>query len=91
MKSTPVSAIGADGVERDAAGGLELGPAGDERDGRAELVGRHVVEQDPVGARVERLRDLVERVALDLDREAGSPRAGDRFADRAGERAGGCP
>ena len=36
-KSTPVSAIVADGVERDAARGLGRGAAGDERDRVAEL------------------------------------------------------
>ncbi len=46
MKSTPVSAIGADGLERDAAGGLELGPPGDERDRVAQSRRAHVVEQD---------------------------------------------
>ena len=40
--------------------------------------GRHVVEQDPVGAGGERLADLVERVALDLDRRSRQPAARSR-------------
>ena len=40
-----------------------------EVDGFAQLVEAHVVEEDRVDADVERLRDLVERVALDLDRQ----------------------
>ena len=59
--------------------------AGGQRDGVAELVRRHVVEQDPVGAGVERLGDLVQRVALDLDGKTGRPRARDRLGDRAGD------
>ena len=60
----------ADGVERDAAGRLELGAAGDERDGARELGRRHVVEQDPVGAGVERLAHL-RRASRTRPRPAG--------------------
>ena len=63
---------GADRLERDAAGGLELRPPGGELDRTAQEHGRHVVEQDSVGAGGKRLADLVERVALDLDLEAGA-------------------
>src|SRR5262249_10229297 len=69
-------------VERDAAGRLELGAAGGHGDCLAKLLGRHVVEQDSIGAGFQRLSDLGGRVALDLDREAGRARAVDSLADR---------
>ena len=93
MKSTPVSAMRADGVERDAARGLELRAAGDELDGLAHLGRGHVVEQDDVGAGVERLADVVERLRLDLDRQVRAGRA-ERARPRRGRRrraGGGCP
>src|SRR5579862_7117574 len=56
-----------DGRERDAARGLEPGPAPGERDGLAALLRAHVVQQDPADARVECLANLRERLGLDLD------------------------
>ena len=93
MKSTPVSANVADGVERDAAGCLERGATGDQRHGPAQDIGRHVVEQDPVGAGGERLVELVERVDLDLDRHGRVLRRGgvDARCRRRPRGAGGCP
>ena len=70
MRSTPVSRDRAHVVEGDAARGLERHAPGDQGDGLPQERRRHVVEQDPVGARRECLGDLVERVALDLDRQA---------------------
>ncbi len=61
----------ADGVEGDAAGGLEPGAPADERDRLAQLGEGHVVEEDRVDTGLERLADLVERLALDLDRQVG--------------------
>ena len=64
--------VRADGLERDAARGLELGPAGDERDrARAASAGLMLSSRIRVDARGERLLDLVERLGLDLD---GRPR-----------------
>src|SRR6188508_1534150 len=74
----------ADVLERDAARGLEASAAASERDRGSQLVGAHVVEQDRLGSRGERLRHLLERVALDLDREwRGSAQPLDRARDRA--------
>ncbi len=75
MKSTPVSAIGANVGERDPARGLERHAAADDLDRPRDLVGAHVVEQDPVGAGLERLDDLFERLGLDLDRDRRVARA----------------
>ena len=62
--------------------------------GVRELGGRHVVEQDHVGARRERLLELGDRLhlAFDLDQvpDEGA-RALDRRRDAAGSRPGGCP
>jgi citrate synthase len=47
----------------------ELGAPRHVTHGLAQVIGVHVVEQDPVSARLQRLIDLVERAALDLERE----------------------
>ena len=61
----------ADRLERDAAGGLEAGPATGQRDGCAKLVRGHVVEQDRVRAAshlpVEVECDTIEQVSEALD------------------------
>ena len=54
---------------RDAARGLELGAAGDERDRVGGQRRAHVVEQDACRTCTERLPHLVERLGLDLDRK----------------------
>ena len=61
--------VRAHGCEGDAAGRLELGPAGRELDGLPHLFGAHVVEQDPGRAAVERLAHLRQRLRLDLYRQ----------------------
>ena len=71
MKSTPVSAIARTCRASTPPEASSRHAAGDERDGLAQLGERHVVEQDRVDAGGERLADLVERLALDLDREVG--------------------
>ena len=50
----------------------------DDLDAAAQLVGGHVVEQEAVGAGRERLLDVRERPALDLDRTPGGRRASAR-------------
>ena len=60
-----------DGLERDAARRLQLGAAGGQLHRAAQLAGRHVVEQKPRHAGVERPSHLLERRALDLDRHPG--------------------
>ena len=85
MKSTPVSANSRRLVERDPAARLELGAAGDVLDDRAQLVGRHVVEQEPRRAGVERLATSARVAALDLERQVGAAARAraDRRADAA--------
>jgi len=58
---------GADGIEADAAGGLGEGTAGDQLHSGAELVGRHVVEEDDIGAGLSGEASLVKGVGLDFD------------------------
>src|SRR3972149_5449022 len=75
---------GANVLQSDAARGFESSAPADERDGRAELGKRHVVEEDGVDAHVKRLRYLLERVALHFDRKdsrGAKPRDG--FGNRA--------
>ena len=50
-----------------AARGLELGAAGNLGHRLAHLLGRHVVEEDPRSAGLDRLGHLVDRLRLDLD------------------------
>jgi len=63
--------------ERDPAGCLELRPPVDELDGAANLLGRHVVEQDPLDSGLEGLGDVVERLRFDLDWPAVAQRGPD--------------
>ena len=72
-----------DGLERDAARHLDRDRTLEQRDRLADLVGRHVVEQDTIGRGVACLGHLVERVALDLDHPARPRRPGplDRLRD----------
>src|SRR6186713_922571 len=77
---------GSDGVEGDAAGGLEPRAPSGQVDGFAQLIEAHVVEKDRVDADGERLCDLVERVALELDRQR---RRGTYELHGRGHRAGG--
>ena len=93
MKSTPVSAIAAHRLQVDAAGGLQRRapapptPCGLPRFTRPrKCLDAHVVEQQEVGAGAERVGDLVEVAALDLDREIGLGPA--RAVDGLGEAAG---
>ena len=71
---------GADGNEIDAGGGdagdvfkgdaarsLQQHPAAGNGDGLAQRAGRHVVQQQPVGACIEGFPDLFDGVAFDLD------------------------
>src|SRR5581483_1996990 len=77
--------VGADGGERHAAGCLELGAAGDGADRLAHLLGAHVVEEDPRRSGFDRLEHLLERLRLDLHREACgvAVEGGERLADAA--------
>lgn len=62
-----------DGVERHAAAGFELHLRGSfvaDGDGFAELLGRHIVEENDVGLAVDDVAKLRERVDFDLDRDA---------------------
>ena len=68
MKSTPDSAYAPTVSSVTPPDTSTCDRALEQRDGLAHLLGRHVVEQHAVGAGVARLGDLVERVALDLDR-----------------------
>ena len=73
MKSTPVSAMArtlARVMPPDASSGTR--PATNPTQTRI-WSDAHVVEQDPVRARVERLADVVERLGLDLDRQQRPP------------------
>src|SRR5690606_23400796 len=79
----PGPGVAADGVEGDAAAHLEqrsaATPGGVVVGGLhapADLVGAHVVEQQGVGARPERLADLLEAVALDVHGAAWPPQPG---------------
>ena len=74
MKSTPVSAIArsVSSVTPPDASSL-IGPLACARlscDGRAQVVERELVEQRHVGARIERLAQLVERFDFHFDRDA---------------------
>ena len=92
-KSTPVSAISRTVSSVTPPEASSVARPAIERDGLAHQRRRHVVEQDRVGAGVERLAHLVERLGLDLDREARSACAQplDRGARCRRRRAGGCP
>ena len=57
---------GAHRGERDATIRLGDGPPSHHRDGRAELIRRHVVEEDTLGARLDGGDYLLEGVALNL-------------------------
>ena len=82
MKSTPVSAIGRTVSRSTPPEASSDGPLAAPRRGVAQLdrlaqrLGVHVVEQQQVGAGPERVGDLVEVAALDLDREVGVGAAG---------------
>ena len=76
MKSTPVSAISrtvsrSTPPEASSDGPVRAGFGVAQRDRPAQGLGVHVVEQQPVGAGAERVGDLVEVAALDLDRSSG--------------------
>ena len=88
----PGAATVAHVVEGDPAGGLErrdgpVGPSGGvaRRDRGAQLLEAHVVEQQAVGAGVERLGDLGGVAALDLDLALGIGLTG--APDRSGQAA----
>ena len=68
MKSTPVAATSRDGLQVDAARGLQGHAAVGHPDRLAHLVGRHVVEQDAVDRQASAPRELVQVGHLDLDR-----------------------
>src|SRR5579875_4193599 len=72
----PGCGVGRDRVDGDAAGDLDGDAAADEGDGGGDRVGVHVVEEDQVGAGVERRPDLLHGVALDLAGHPGPPGAG---------------
>src|SRR4029078_6568936 len=69
-----------DGLERHATARLELRPTVDTGDDLAQQGGRHVVQEEPRRARRERLVDLGDRPALDLERDVrrGVTRGPDR-------------
>ena len=71
IKSTPVSAIARNGLERDIARRLQHDPApapgSVHRDRVAQHIGPHIVEQADVGAFFEHFGKLFKRVDLDLD------------------------
>ena len=56
-------------VEPQSAAGLEQRPATDQLDRRPHLLDREVVKQDQVGTGPDGLGDLLQGVALDLDRQ----------------------
>ena len=67
--------VGADGLERDAAGELDLGAAGDLADPLGGFGGRQVVEQEMVGAAVQRFAQFRAGADFDLDRQVRATRA----------------
>src|SRR6266550_6451043 len=76
-------------LRRDRARSLELGPAARQLDCPPELGRVHVVEQEALRSGGERLLDVGERPALDLDREIRRPafeRPSGRLSDPARER-----
>ena len=89
-KSTPVSATARAVSSRSPplASSRVRGVAAGQGDGRAQVGQVHVVEQDEPGAGLQRLADLVQGVALHLERQRGCGRAdgGDRRGDPAGRR-----
>lgn len=77
---------GGDGLEVDAARGFAGDAACDQRDGFAQGVGAHVVEQEAGGACLQGGFDLVEGVDFaDHVAHASGQRAGDGRADAAGD------
>src|SRR3989338_4250842 len=72
--------VGAEVVELEAAGGFDDGAALDEVDGEVDLLDRHVVEQDRVGAGLQGLAELGFVAHFGLDELAG----GGLFAGAAG-------
>ena len=75
-------------LERDAAAGFKLRAPAGARDGLAQLGVAHVVQQDPGCAGRQRLFDLLERAAFDLDRQFRGMRscAAHRRTDAPGQR-----
>ena len=67
--------VGADGLERDAAGEFDLGAAGDFADPVGGFGGREVVEQQVGGAAVQGLAQFLAGADFDLDRQAARQRA----------------
>ena len=89
---------GADAGQGHAAAGLGLRAAFALLHGQAQLNQVHVVEQDDVGPRRDRLLDLLQRVGFDLHleaRDSSRARAGRRrqwrWAPRSSAAPGGCP
>ena len=77
--------VGADVLERDAAGEFDFGAAGDLSDPVARLRGREVVEQQVGGARSQRVAQFFARPDLDFDGQAGGGAGGgDGFAHSPG-------
>lgn len=60
---------GADVIDVDAAAGLGSGAPRDELNGFTELGGRHVVEEDDVGTRIDGLSGLLELIGFHFDHE----------------------
>ena len=85
MKSTPVAATSRTVSSVTPPDAFGLRAAVDEQHGRVELRQRHVVEQQDVGAGLERGADVVERLALDLDRHAVALCAAHGLGDAAAE------
>lgn len=75
------------------AGGLQEGAPGDQGDGLLGLARGEVVQQDQVGAGLQHLADLLERVDLHLDGEVGELLADplERLGDPMRPRSRGCP
>ena len=92
-KSTPVSAISRTVSSETPPEASSVALPCDELDGFAHERRRHVVEQDLLRAGGERLAHVVQRLGLDLDRQAASgAREGARRPARPRpRRAGGCP
>ena len=86
--------VRAGGVQGEAAGGLQQRAARDEGHGLLGLARREVVQQDQVGARVERPRaSWSQGVDLDLDRHVGEavPYGLEGLRRRRPPRPRGCP